>query len=78
MKFGQNSDIRSKFWKFGGQFSKLVKIHGLEWFVWFDLGLRALNFSTFTSIAYYEGKYRAPGAAKYIIYLMHMDTDTVY
>ena len=25
---------------------KILKIHGLVWFVWFDLGLRALNFKT--------------------------------
>ena len=25
---------------------KVVKHHGLVWIVWFDMGLRALNFST--------------------------------
>ena len=27
---------------------KILKVHGLVWFVWFDLGLRALNFNTVT------------------------------
>ena len=44
-----------------------MKHHGLVWFVWFDLGLRALNFITVTQCpiwVYYQGGHRAARAAK--------------
>ena len=47
---------------------KIVKHHGLVWFVWFDLGLRALNFITVTQSVTdqysYQGGHRAARAAK--------------
>ena len=47
---------------------KIVKHHGLVWFVWFDLGLRALNFRTVTqsvsNMVYQQGGHRAARAAK--------------
>ena len=45
-------------------FVKIVKHHGLVWFVWFDLGLRAINFNTVTNIVYQQGGHRAARAAK--------------
>ena len=40
MKLGQNFGSKSE------NVVKFLKVHGLVWFVWFDLGLRALNFNT--------------------------------
>ena len=61
MKFGQTSE----------KMVKIVKHHGLVWFVWFDLGLRALNFITVTQSVTdqysYQGRHRAARAAKKIM-----------
>ena len=58
MKFGQTSE----------KMVKIVKHHGLVWFVWFDLGLRALNFNTvsqsLSNMVYQQGGHRAARAAK--------------
>ena len=44
VKFGQNCVKILKFGQTSEKMVKIVKHHGLVWFVWFDLGLRALNF----------------------------------
>ena len=57
VKFGQTSE----------KMVKILKIHGLVWFVWFDLGLRALNFRTVSqspNMVYQQGGHRAARAAK--------------
>ena len=57
MKSGQTSE----------KMVKILKIHGLVWFVWFDLGLRALNFNTVSECpiwVYDQGGHRAARAAK--------------
>ena len=57
LKFGQTSE----------KMVKIVKHRGLVWIVWFDLGLRALNFITVTQCpiwVYYQGGHRAARAAK--------------
>ena len=43
---------------------KILKVHGLVWFVWFDLGLRALNFITVRDQYSDQGGHRAARAAK--------------
>ena len=60
VKYGQTSE----------KMVKILKIHGLVWFVWFDLGLKALNFRTVSVHYSLQGGHRAARAAKNLAFLI--------